>query len=102
MRRHSSYSYNYDYYSLAATRRARGTATLAAPIIKSIELTASQCLAASKPARVTYTQRAPVDGIRIHDGQGTTIVVHVVFQVVVVVVVVVVIVFIGSSMPSCS
>lgn len=72
------YDYDYDLYSLAATRRARGTATLAAPIIKSIELTASQCLAASNPAHVTYTQRAPVDGIRIHDGQGTTIVVHVV------------------------
>lgn len=102
LRRHSCFFYYYNYYSLAATRRARGTATLAAPIIKSIELTASQCLAASNPAHVTYTQHAPVNGIRIHDDQGTTIVVHVVFQVVVVVIVVVVIVFIGSSMRSCS
>lgn len=35
-------------YLLAATRSANGTATPAAPIIKSIELTANQCFAASK------------------------------------------------------
>lgn len=39
-------------YLLAATRNANGTATLAAPIIKSIELTASQCFAASNPFHV--------------------------------------------------
>jgi len=39
-------------YSLAATRSASGTATLAAPIIRRMELTASQCLAASNPASI--------------------------------------------------
>lgn len=58
-------------YSLAATRSASGTATLAAPIIRRMELTASQCLAASNPASFPGREDVGRGGvISIHDDQG--------------------------------
>lgn len=78
-------------YSLAATRSASGTATLAAPIIRRMELTASQCLAASNPAGRTQ----PAGGAGGAAASSAFMMTRGATPIVVVVVVV-----IGSSMPS--